>query len=97
MGEGQHGREGRRCGVRESDLYAPVREWLSKQYPDHKIHVEKFDADVIAIKEQHVVVVELKACMTEEKPAMDHELAGLPACAALREQRERRSFSEAQC
>lgn len=147
--------------MRESDLYAPVREWLRKQYPDHAVHVEKFDADVIAIKEQHVVVVELKACMTEElfrqccarsewanevwvcvgtnpremrlfqrggfgvlkfvngkirkvrgakpqpwrwhkmrvhrlkrltkeAPAMAHEVAGLPSCRALREQRLKR-------
>lgn len=144
--------------MKESDLYQPARQWLQRQYPEHAVHVEKFDADVIAIKGDHVVVVELKACLTEglfrqcctrsawanevwvcvgtnpremrrfqaggfgvlkfvngkirkvrgakpqpwlwhkmrkhrlkrltnEAPAMEHEVAGLPACAALREQR----------
>lgn len=144
--------------MKESELYAPVRAWLAIHYPDHKIHVEKFDADVIAVNGEHVVVVELKTCLSRElyiqclnrmewanevwccvasepqnvrefeilgfgvlklvsgkvrkvrtakpqpwrwhkmrkhrlnrlsteSPAQDHEVAGLPACRQLREQR----------
>lgn len=146
--------------MKESDLYQPVKQWIKKNYPDHKIHVEVFDADVVAVHQGHIVVVELKKCYSNElyrqmcerarwadevwcciptdpksvtlgrregfgliqlkgdklkiirsakpqpwariktrayrlkklarlRPAMDHEVAGLPSCSALREQRQR--------
>jgi hypothetical protein len=145
--------------VRESDLFPPVRKWLESK--GYTIHVEMFDADIIATKDGRIVVVELKPCLTQHlitqcarrsqwadevwcaigseprtiselkysgfglllvsggkvrkklgakpqpwqwhkmrayrakrlmdrAPAMAHEIAGLPCCAALREQRERR-------
>jgi len=48
--------------MKESDLYGPVRDWLTSQ--GYQIHVEIFDADVIGVKDGRIVVVELKACLS---------------------------------
>lgn len=50
--------------MRERDLYPPVRDWLSSQ--GWTVHVEIFDADVVAVKDGKIMVVELKTGMTEE-------------------------------
>lgn len=156
---------------RESELFVPVREWLRKN--GYEVHVEIFDADVVAVKDGKLTVVELKPHFTvklfkqlhsralwadfviaatfrpksgdadkaikrggmkyhgfgvllvdgsavrelmKPKPqpfmwhkrnayrrkkllgraeAMDHELAGLPSCNALREQRLKREADHA--
>ncbi len=44
--------------MKESALYIPVREWLRDR--GYRVHVEMFDADVIAIKDSQITVVELK-------------------------------------
>lgn len=148
--------------MKESELYIPVRDWLVKQ--GWTIYVEHFDADIIAMKDGVVRVVELKTGFTDKLywqacqraqwadevmgavpvapkysgrwtdegfgllivtggkvrqkhkprpqpwqwrkkrkyrikellrrgPAMDHEVAGLPACPQLADQRERRKHS----
>ena len=48
--------------MRESDIFPPVRDWLKAQ--GYEVYVEKFDADVIGIKDFHIIVVELKPCLT---------------------------------
>ena len=145
--------------IRESELYRPVRDWLIAR--GHQVHVEIFDADIVALKDGLMTAVELKSsvsnglmlqlhhraawadyvfaavavcpkrtdqlrycgyglllvsggkvrqiCMAREQPwrrvlarryrlkrlmgrhpAMEHEVAGLPACGLLKEQRLRR-------
>lgn len=140
-------------------MYPPVRDWLRAQ--GYAVHVELFGCDVVGVKDETIVAVELKLCLTKglgfqcqhaaawadyvycaipttpkycggmlqqgigvlivkdgkvkqkhkarpqpwyrhrsrkrrfEKlagraPAMEHELAGLPCCPALKEQRKRR-------
>lgn len=49
--------------VRESDLYPPVRDWLAKR--GYTIHVEMFGVDIVAMKEDQIVAIELKLCLTE--------------------------------
>lgn len=143
--------------VKESDLYVPVRDWLAAR--GWVIHVEIFDADIVAVRDGRMLAVELKPCLTQDlmnqlhhravwadevigaiaseprgrlhalryygfgllqvidgkvrqrikprpqpwqwhrtrayrlkklnsrPPAADHEVAGLPGCSALREQR----------
>ncbi len=44
--------------MRESDLWPPVREWLEKR--GYEIYVERFDVDVVAVKDNRLTVVELK-------------------------------------
>ena len=148
--------------MKECDLYIPVREWLRKH--GWVVHVEKFDADIVAIKDGRLLAVELKTYFTRKlisqcvaraawadevmaatpinpktrselkycgigylqvidgeailqvKPrpqpwswhkkhayrvkvlnsrasAMDHEIAGLPACHALKAQRKQRQLT----
>lgn len=48
----------------ESDLYIPVRDWLTAR--GYEVHVELFGADVIALKDGRVTVVELKSCLSWE-------------------------------
>lgn len=50
--------------MKESDLYRPVRDWLIAQ--GYTIHVEVFDADIIAVKDELITAVELKPCLTWE-------------------------------
>jgi hypothetical protein len=46
----------------ESDLYPPVRDWLRKR--GYEVHVEVFGADIIAIRDGAITVVELKLCLS---------------------------------
>lgn len=56
--------------MKESDLYQPVRDWLvSKGY---EVYVEKFDADIVAMKDGKITVVELKPCLTHKLIAQCH-------------------------
>jgi hypothetical protein len=48
--------------MKESDLYAPVRDWLTAR--GYTIHVEVFDADIVATKDGKLTAVELKPCLT---------------------------------
>lgn len=146
--------------TKERDMYPLVRDWLTAS--GYQIHVELFDADVVGVKGDHVVVVEMKRCcsyslliqmlkratwadevwgcvasrpkamreyaargfgmleirrgkihvrkvarpqpwqwhrrrnyrmkkLAARPPAMDHEVAGLPSCRELREQRKART------
>jgi len=50
--------------MRESDLYPPVRQWpLARGY---EVHVEIFGADVVAVKDGQLTVVELKVAWTNQ-------------------------------
>lgn len=44
--------------MRESDLYAPVRDWLIAR--GFKVHVEHFDCDIVATRAQELAAIELK-------------------------------------
>jgi hypothetical protein len=44
--------------VKESDLYAPVRDWLVAR--GYEVHVELFGHDIVAMKDGQATVVELK-------------------------------------
>ena len=48
--------------MKESDLYVPVRDWMVAR--GYEIHVEMFDADIIAMKDGKITVVGLKPCLT---------------------------------
>jgi len=50
--------------MNESDLYPPVKAWLEAR--GYEVHVEMWDCDVIGVKGEHIVVVELKRRMTWE-------------------------------
>lgn len=57
--------------MKESDLYIPARDWLRAR--GYTIHVEIFDADIIATKPDpschggtRIVAVELKPCLSQE-------------------------------
>lgn len=151
--------------MRESELYPPVRDWLKAK--GYVVHVEVFETDVLAVRDDKLTAIELKVSGTgyleiqlsaraqwadfvygvmphrpksikgfqyhgfgllvvtdgkvrevvkarpqpdhwhrrrayrmkklqARSPAQDHELAGLPACAALRAQRERRQENAGQ-
>jgi hypothetical protein len=47
--------------MRERDLYIPVRDWLIAE--GWTIHVEIFDADIVAVKDGKLLAVELKRGM----------------------------------
>lgn len=48
----------------EADLFSPVRDWLVSN--GYEIHVEVFDADIVATRNQELTVVEMKACLSSE-------------------------------
>lgn len=50
--------------MKESDLYPPVRDWLLAR--GYEIHVEIFDADIVAVKDGRLTVVELKLCLSTD-------------------------------
>jgi hypothetical protein len=50
--------------MKESDLYIPVRNWLIAR--GYEIHVEIFDADIVAVKDGELTAVELKACLSSD-------------------------------
>ena len=64
----------RRERVRESDLYQPVRDWLVAQ--GYEVHVEVFDADIVATKDGRLIAVELKPCLTDGLTLQLHHRAG---------------------
>lgn len=149
--------------MRESDLYVPVRDWLAAR--GYAVYVERFGADVVAVRGGELTVVALKLCLTQglmeqlgwraqwadyviaavasepkhlsglryagygllqvrdgkarqrlvarpqpwlwhrkhdyrakklagEAPAMAHEVAGLPSCPQLRQQRRQRADAQ---
>jgi hypothetical protein len=49
--------------LREYDLYPPVRRWLLDR--GYEIHVEMFDADIVAVKDGKVTTIDLKLGFTE--------------------------------
>jgi hypothetical protein len=49
--------------MRECDLYPPVRDWLKSQ--GYTVYIEIFDADIVAVKDNQLTAVELKACLTK--------------------------------
>lgn len=56
--------QGGRCDtLRERDLYAPVRDWLASR--GYTIHVEVFEADVVAVKDGLITAIELKTSQTD--------------------------------
>lgn len=50
--------------MKESDLYPPVRDWLRAR--GYEVHVEMFGADVVAVKDGTLTVVELKIALTQK-------------------------------
>lgn len=50
--------------MKESDLYPPVRDWLRAR--GYTIYVERFDADIVAVKDGRLLAVELKLCFTQQ-------------------------------
>lgn len=50
--------------MKESELYPYVRDWLLQR--GYEVHVELFDADVAALKNGQLTVVELKICASQE-------------------------------
>jgi hypothetical protein len=60
--------------ARESDLYAPVRDWLARR--GYIIHAEIFGADIVATKGETLAVVELKLCCSQGLINQLHDRAG---------------------
>lgn len=56
--------------MKESDLYAPVRDWFIAR--GYEIHVEVFDCDIVAVKDGELTAVELKPCQSRELIAQCH-------------------------
>jgi hypothetical protein len=48
--------------MKESELYPPVRDWLVAR--GYEIHVEVFDCDIVAVKDDKLTAIELKLGLT---------------------------------
>lgn len=57
----------------ESDLSGPVRDWLERQ--GYTCYFEVFDTDIVGLKADELVAVELKPCLTMELTVQLHQRA----------------------
>lgn len=57
----------------ESDLCDPVREWLKRH--GYVVYFELFDTDIVGVKGDELIAVELKSCLTSRLCSQLHDRA----------------------